>query len=400
MALRKYTKARKVRRTLPWVLVALFWTTSAGAQDKLTLDGYLSDMPALYRIPGSHLWENSLHNRLNLHAYPADWFQASLQVRTRLVTGNTPVKLPGYGEQLGRDPGWMDLSWATDANLGENAGLALSTVVDRLWMQFSLGDLEIKLGRQRINWGQTFVWNPNDIFNAYSYFEVDYPEKPGSDALRIQYYTGTASSLEFAAKIDSAGKATAAGYARFNAGGYDIQFLGGVYRGSDLVLGTGWSGNVGPAAFRGEWTYFRDLEEFADTTGHGMLSAGLDYTFPSGLWLQAEALYSGFAADQDFGSILGYYAGTMDVKMLGFTPWSFFSSVSHPLTPLLTGGFAAMWYPAWNGAFLGPNLALSLKDNLSLSLIFQYLTAEFDGPLTGPHRENNAFAFLQFKWNF
>ena len=34
-------------------------------------------------------------------------------------------------------------------------------------------------GRQRINWGQTFVWNVNDVFNAYSYFDFDYKERPG-----------------------------------------------------------------------------------------------------------------------------------------------------------------------------------------------------------------------------
>src|SRR5210317_1168395 len=114
------------------------------------------------------------------------------------------------------DPGYMNMTLLTDGKLGDNTGYALTTTIDRLWLQFTFGNLEIIAGRQRINWGQTLVWNPNDIFNSYSYFEVDYPERPGSDALRFQYYTGDASTIEVAAKIDSAKQVTAAGYFRFN----------------------------------------------------------------------------------------------------------------------------------------------------------------------------------------
>ena len=249
------------------------------AQDRISLNGYFSDMQSLYRMDDRWLWENTLHNRLNLSLYPAHWLSASLQIRNRLITGNTINKIPGYASFAGKDPGWMDLSWASDGDIGDEGGYIISSMIDRLWLQFSFGNLEIRAGRQRINWGQTFVWNPNDIFNSYSYFEVDYPERPGSDALRIQYYTGVASSLELAAKIDSADRITAAGYFRFNTLGFDLQLLGGIYQEEDLVLGTGWSGNLGPAAFRGELSFFRDLENFSDTTAYLMASAAIDYTF-------------------------------------------------------------------------------------------------------------------------
>jgi hypothetical protein len=47
------------------------------------------------------------------------------------------------------------------------------------------------------------------------------------------------------------------------------------------MLGAGWSGNLGPTAFRGELSYFRDLENFRDTTGYLMASA--DSTIPSAI---------------------------------------------------------------------------------------------------------------------
>jgi hypothetical protein len=342
----------------------------------------------------------NFHNRLNLMFYPTTWLSGTLQVRNRALIGNTIRKFPGYADGLDNDPGWVDLSFVTSDNLGDSAGYLLTTSIDRLWLQLSFGNLEVKLGRQRINWGQTFVWNPNDIFNSYSYFDVDYPERPGSDALRIQYYTGNASALELAAKADSAGKITAAGYFRFNTLGFDIQFLGGVYHQEDLFVGSGWSGNLGPTAFRGEVSYFRDLKQFRDTTGYFLISTGFDYTFPNSLWIQVEGLYSAFSKELDIYSFLQFYSGNLDVKNLGFTPWSFFASVSYPFNPLISGGFATIWYPEWKGFYMGPSMDLSLVNNLDLSLILQYFTAEFDQPGGDSQRENNTFGFLRFKWSF
>jgi hypothetical protein len=381
----------------------ILWLLSFGsvsAQDKITLGGYLSDMQTVYHLPDRWLWENSLHNRLNLQFYPAGWLSGSVQVRTRFITGNTVREFSGYADGLNGDQGWLDLSFATDGSLGDHAGYILATAVDRLWLQFTFGNLEIKAGRQRINWGQTFVWNPNDIFNSYSYFEVDYPERPGSDAFRIQYYTGNASAIELAAKLDSAKRVTAAGYFRFNAAGFDLQFLGGIYQESDLIIGTGWSGDLGPVASRGELSYFRDLEHFRDTTGYLMASAGFDYTFSNSLLVQVEGLYAAFARDFDLNSFLQFYTGTLDVKTLGFTEWSFFSSLSYPFTPIISGGFAAIYFPAWKGFYLGPSFDFSLNSFLDLSLILQHFSAVLNNPAGGSSRQNNTFGFLRLKWSF
>ena len=383
-----------------FLISAVFFASKATGQDKLSFSGYLSDMQTVYSIPDHWLWENTLHNRLNLDLYPATWLTGSVQLRNRFIFGSTLGKIPGYTDALGGDQGWLDMTWVADGDLGDSAGYALTSTIDRLWLELAFGNLEIKAGRQRINWGQTLVWNPNDIFNSYSYFEVDYPERPGSDALRISYYTGSASTIELAANLDSANQVTAAGYFRFNTLGFDIQFLGGIYREEDLILGGGWSGNLGSSAFRGELTYFRDLEQFKDTTGYLMTSLGFDYTFSNSLMIQAEALYSAFAEDLDLNSFLQFYAGTLDVKNLGFTPWSFFGNISYPITPLLNTAFATIWYPDWKGVYLGPSFDLSLNNNLDLSLILQYFTAEFEDPVGAAERENNTFGFLRFKWSF
>jgi len=381
-------------------VLILFQVNSLDAQKKITMDGYISNTFSIYGIEEETLWENSFMDRFNFRAYPTNWLTGAIDFRSRIIIGNTLRKIPGYSDALGEDPGYMDLTLLTSGNIGSETGYALTTIVDRLWLQFSFGNLEVTAGRQRINWGQTLVWNPNDIFNSYSYFEVDYPERPGSDALRLQYYTGDASVIELAAKIDSSKRVTAAGYFRFNTLGFDIQLIGGVYQEEDLMIGTGWSGNLGPTAFRGELSYFHDLDNFADTTGYLMASTGLDYTFSNSLWIQVEALYSAFAREMDFNSFLQFYGGNLDVKSLGFTEWSFFTSLSFPFTPLLTGSFAGIWYPEWKGFYLGPSVDLSLNNSLELSLILQYFTAKLDSGSGTSSRENNTFGFLRFKWSF
>lgn len=365
------------------------------------MDGYLNDMQSVYHMEGvGWLWENQVHNRLNLNIYPADWLRISLQGRTRFLQGNMNSIFPGYGESIGKDAGWIDATFATDGTYNDDVGFVFTTMLDRAWAEFTFGNFVGTIGRQRINWGQTFAWNPNDIFNSYSYFDVDYPERPGADAISLQYYTGMASNIEVAAKIDSANRITAAGFFRFNAGGYDFQILGGILSEEDLVMGAGWSGNIGTVSFRGEGSYFHDLDNFIDTTGVVLATMGLDYTFSNSLFIQGEVLYSSFAKNLNIYSLMQVFSSDMSVKNLGFTEWSVFTSLSYPLTPLINGSLAAMYYPEWRGFYLGPSFDISVKDNLAISIIFQGFSVELEDPLGNSNRQNTYIGHAKLKWSF
>lgn len=377
---------------------------SGFSQKEITIDGYLNDMQTVYRVEGvddvQWLWENQIHNRLNLNIYPANWLQLSFQGRTRFMQGNLGNLVPEYGESFGKDAGWFDAAYSTDGNYNDDVGYVFTTMLDRAYAEFTFGNFVGTVGRQRINWGQTFAWNPNDIFNSYSYFDVDYPERPGADALRLQYYTGMASNIEVAAKVDSANKVTAAGYFRFNAGGYDFQLIGGVLSEEDLVIGTGWSGNISTVSFRGEASYFHDLENFKDTTGVLIASAGLDYTFSNSLLIQAEALYSGYAKNLNIYNLMQVFSTDMNVKTIGFTEWSVFASIGYPFTPLINASLAAMYYPEWKGFYLGPSFSVSAMDNLAISLIFQGFSVELEDPFGATDRQNTYIAYARLKWSF
>ncbi len=381
------------------ILIFFVHLLSAQAQDKVAFSGYLSDMQSQYRIPiMGWQWQNQFQNRLNAELYPFSWLSASLQVRSRFINGSPLLVQSAFSG--GDDPGLLDMNLSGSGSWNSGPAYGWSVMIDRAWLEFTFGKLVIKTGRQRINWGQTFVWNPNDLFNTYSFFDFDYPERPGSDAVLLQYYTGNASDVELAVKADSAGKITAAGYFRFNVKGFDVQVLGGILSEEEVAAGLGWSGTLSGVSFRGEAGYFRNLSNFRDSAGVMMLSLSMDYTFSNSLFLQGEVLYSGFAKKDDAANLFQYYSGALDVRKIGFTPWSIYTGITYPLSPLLSGTLSAIVYPAWKGFYFGPTFDLSLSDNLYLSLIGQVFSLETTVPPAGTERQNYLFAFLRAKWNF
>ncbi|MFC2111884.1 hypothetical protein ACFLTA_01310 [Bacteroidota bacterium] len=390
-----------MRRIFIYVIVFLFFCGGLSAQDEgssFELQGYLTNMQSVMFDNPREDWiiDNLFHNRLNFFYYGGEHFTGSVQLRNRLMFGETNKLIPGYADAVAKDIGWMDLSF----NLLSGNSYLLNSTIDRVWMQYSTDGFVATAGRQRINWGQTFVWNVNDIFNAYSYFDFDYEERPGSDAIRLQFYPNYTSTIELAAKIDSSNNLTAAALYRFNVFSYDIQLLAGVLQEEDWVGGLGWSGNLGGAAFRGEGSYFFPVKNFSDTTGMFMFSAGFDYIFPNTLMLQAEYLYS----SKPFNSALGFidfYSGPLTVKQLAFTEHTIFASASYQITPLFTASLAGMYFPEMKGYFIGPSLTYNVLNNVDLSFFAQYFNAENKNPLNGTvSRQQISFLFLRLKWSF
>jgi hypothetical protein len=368
---------------------------------KLTLDGYVSFMESAMdaNMPDNKLlWESVLHNRLNLNYFPSNRWSFSLQVRNRLIIGDRIKMDDGkvYKNSLAKDMGVVDMSWNP---LTANS-VIFNTAADRLFVKYALNNLEITVGRQRINWGQTYVWNPNDWFNNYSFFDVDYVERPGSDAVRIQYFTGALSSLESVVKFDSACNLTIAGLFKMNVKEFDLQFLGGILAQEDLALGFGWAGGLGQIGFRGEMSYLHPTTNMNDTTGLFFFSMAFDYTFANSLMIQAEGFYNQLPRGSGRKSFTEFYARPLSVKDLSFTELNFFAQVSYPFTPLFSGSLAGLYFPDVKGYYLGPALTWSLSNNLDFSLFLQYFSGRFQNESGVNKKENFTLGFGRVKYNF
>ncbi len=377
-----------------FLMVASSYAQDSTGHSKLLVNGYVKDLQMVIFQDYKSDWAtaNLIHNRLNFKYNISPSFTAAIELRNRFFYGDILTTYPGYNKTFEDDNGIVSLS----KNILDEKSFLLNTSIDRAWLEYSKDNFQIIIGRQRINWGQTFVWNPNDLFNTYSYFDFDYEEKPGVDALRLQYYSSTTSVIEFAVKINHQKKATVAGFYRFNRWNYDFQFIGGEADQTDFVIGTGWSGQVLKGGFRGEASFFMPISNFNDTTGTLVASVGYDYTFKNSLFLQFEALYNGYSDTLNIISLAQINNNSMNAKNPFLSDYSFFLSSGYPITPLLNASLSGIINPNSKLYFVIPSMTLSLKDNLELSLLAQLFR------LCGTNNpdQNGNYIFLRLKGSF
>ena len=357
----------------------------------LTLNGYVSTMQSVMfdSLSGPFINDNLVHNRLNFKGYVNENITFAAEFRNRLFTGDMVRSVPSYSEMIGEDQGWVDMSW----NILNEQSFFLNTTIDRLWVDFNYRKFQARVGRQRINWGQTLVWNPNDVFNTYSFFDFDYVERPGSDAIRLQYYPGYSSALEFAIKADYNADITAAALYRFNRRGYDIQFLAGYVGSEDIMAGAGWSGAFGSVSFRGEVAWFQQYENFGDTSGTGIITFGFDKTFKNNSMAQVQLMICNNPVDPE--NFSQFYYGTLSAKELAFSKFTAFGSFTWPVTPLFNASLSAMWFPDMNGYYAGPAFDYSIAENVDLSLYWQHFDSK-----TATSEEKINIGFLRVKISF
>jgi len=361
----------------------------------MELNGYIKYMNTAMFNDVDSVWfvGNLIHNRLNYNWYINTKLTFALDARTRFIYGDLVKFIPNYAESIEEDNGF--LNFLTN-NITDGNSYVLNTAFDRAYFEFNADKMAITLGRQRINWGQSFAWNPNDIFNSYSFFDFDYEERSGSDAIRVQYYPNYTSVAEAAIKIDRNNNVTAAGLYRFNKWSYDIQLLGGVIDTSDFVIGAGWSGSIWDFGFNGEVSYFHPQENFSDSTGIVILSTGLSYMFDNSLNISLEGNYNGYFDKLNISSFNDLYFMPLSVKTTSYSKFSWFAQVSYPIHPLLTGNISIMYFPSLgNGYFLMPSLAYSVSDNFEFSLYGQRFEGTFDDQY-----DKMTMLFIRFRYSF
>ncbi|ULQ51604.1 hypothetical protein [Flavihumibacter fluvii] len=370
-----------------------FGQSADSAKIKAELHGYIKDMPSISfgNSLDSVEFLNLFHNRLNFALRMPGNFTFKAEMRNRFFAGSQAKKIPGLSESLDQDDGLIDMSFVPI----DEPGFIWQTNIDRLHLNWFNSKWDITLGRQRINWGVHTIWNPNDLFNTYNYLDFDYEERPGSDAIRVQYNVKAMSTLDFAWKSGKYGKdQVAALLYKFNRKGYDWQFLAGKYL-SDLVVGGGWAGSIGQVGFKGEGSYFHPTTHFSDTSGTLSFSTGLDYTLEKGWYLSVSYLLNtaGDNAFQAFGT--GLLLNPTAKEPLPFMHTTFLQA-NKIFTPLLSGSLGVMYAPGGTNFLLFfPTVQYSLSENSELAVFGQH----FFGMDDKYHTLGNA-VYLRFKWNF
>ena len=350
-------------------------------QPKIEFHGYLKDLQGISfkdRID-SLTSVNLLHNRLNFKFNFSSKISARLEIRNRIFWGDQLKQFPDFGKTINQYNGFADLShlWVNKPTF------VAQSVVDRLLLQYQSDKWDIKLGRQRINWGINTIWNPNDIFNAYNFLDFDYEERAGNDAVRIQHYLKNNSTLEFAYKPGKHKNETITGVLyKFNKKKYDWQLLTGIYN-HDLVIGGGWAGNIKKAGFKGELSYFHSKKNVFDTSGVVSLSVMVDQTFKNDWYFSIAALFNSDPAGLE-NLNGGIYASNLTAKELFPYRYTFYTGVMKAITPITSFNFSIIYSPEKNTLILFPNYAWNAAKNLDLDITAQsYFWREHNRYKTG-----------------
>lgn len=363
------------------------------AQSDVSINGYLQNLQTVYNPKSSSelMSMNSISNRFDLTWFAEESATFSMSIRNYFDSGELVRLNPFYAELVSFDNGYLDLT----KTIFSDSSYILYSNIDRLNFELNLGDLDIVIGRQRVNWGINLVWTPNDIFNSFSYLNFDYVERPGSDAIRLQYYTSSTSAAEFVAKLNHEKKITAAVLYRFNEFGYDIQFLGGVME-DDMVIGGGFSGQIASAGFNGEVTYFRDRKNFNEANGTLIASTGVNYTFQNSLYLHIAALFNSNGTTGNAGGINYLDVTEFSVKSFTLAKYSLFAETAYQITPLTRASIGLLFNPSDNSYYVGPSCDISLTENIYLLLIGQF----FGGNPSTEFGDFGKFFNMRVKWNF
>jgi hypothetical protein len=370
-----------------WLPFSLFAQDSMAKKNAWSFSGYLKDL-AWVRFDqdfGHAAGTNLVHNRINIKWKPSEKWSGHLELRNRLYWGDDVRTVPDFKQLLRNENEAVNLS----VNWFDTRTAILHTNVERLWLEYKKPKWNLRAGRQRINWGLTNTWNPNDLFNTYNFLDFDYEERPGSDAVKSQFIISDLSNMELAVAGTGHQPIIAAKYFT-NYRKYDLQWNAGVYQ-NTFTAGFGWAGSIKDAGFKGEAQFYGDQDEGLSQL---LLVMEGDYILKNGWYLSSAFLYNQKGLDHPLNdwTKLSFQASP---RSLMPSKWNWLLSSSKEFTPLFSGSMNVVYAPGVNLLILYPTLRYNLKTNWDLDFVWQSFFAEATRFQAFSHT-----GFLRLKWSF
>ncbi len=271
----------------------------------------------------------------------------------------------------------------------------LNLALDRLLMRWSTDKLEVSLGRQRINWGNTVLWHPNDIFDSSPFLNFTYPERMGCDAVRAAYYHNEVATSELAVSADKRGSPTIAILHRNLYRNLDFQLLGGVYKRYHWVAGGGFTTELNEFSIRFEGSYFHDSRKESDKVDVVQASIGIDKIFQNNFILQAEALYTN--KPDDITDLISSYMYTeYSLRRLTTSRWSFAGQIYYPFSGLFSINALMAYLPDQSAVYVGVGMNYLISQNLEASAMVH----AFDLNINESYPMDGRMGTLQVKYFF
>ena len=280
-----------------------------------------------------------------------------------------------------------DIHFDLDSNYMDSSNLYGSHRLYRVYADFTLPEVGLRLGRQRIAWGTALLWNPMDILNPFNPIQLERQERQGIDAVLIDWDYNALSRVSLVYAKQQSGASTAARW-RSHKKGFDLSWMAGRFRG-DTVAGVDFAGQVANIGVRGELTQTDSANEGAFTRA----VVGADYTFANSLSLNIEMYYNGQGASDPaaytFNRLLSGEIQSLARRYQG-------GYLGYDITPLLRWNNYLIVNLDDDSVFFAPSLLYSLTDNMETSLGVQ----AFNGDSGTEYGMLQDLFFVQLQWFF
>lgn len=378
------------------ILMSFYLSCNVYAQDslsvekKLSLNGFINYLKTTETDKhfNSTTYGNLIHNRINIKWKPTTKIKAVAEIRNRIFWGEMIKSTPYFSTLLKNENELLNLRKV----LINNNSIVLHTNIERLYFDFADKNWSVRIGRQRINWGMTTTWNPNDIFNTYNFLDFDYEERTGMDGIDIYYKNKESFNIElsYANAGKKNGNVAAIKYG-LNKWNYDFQLITGWYH-EQPTFGVGWAGNIDKYGFKGEIQYFLPIK---DSIQNLNIKIEFDQIFKNNWYVNAGVLISNQGIDypiKNWDSI--NFKSTP--KILTPNKWNLTISVIKEISPLWSYQIGCIYSPGTNMLVLYPSSQYEIYKNLVASLVWQSFYTETDSIFM---LFKNNFLF-RIKWNF
>lgn len=329
---------------------------SRAADSDLQLSGYYKNL-----FVGSQTWTGESFTldtnriRLAVKGNIAPPVSVDLQYDNELLLGSY-LRTAQFRQQKDILPSQY---WRLDANYRDTPGLYGRHRLYRAAVNVSVGDVDLRIGRQRIAWGTGRFWSPLDVLNPLNPAALEREERMGVDAVLLERKFGPLSRIDFVhAPSHLAGRTATALHWHDNAKGLDYSLIGGKVPGARLI-GVDLAGQVGQAGVRAELGRFRP-----DDDGPYMRwLIGVDYAFANSLTLTGEFYFNGAgthdSSGYDFPGLMSGEKQALARRYLGV-------HASYEITPLLKWDYDVVVNVSDRSRYLFTGLTYSLQSNLEL----------------------------------
>jgi hypothetical protein len=330
---------------------------------------------------------------LKLHAgvYLSDNWEIHAALNTYAYSGKLLKEYPPFSFLVFNRYDWLDLTHTWE----DGSRALVFSRLDKAYLEYHKGRMTIRAGRQLINWGQTIVWNVNDLFNTFTLINMDDMLKQGSDAIRLSFYPAPTSVVEMAAKLNNYNELTAAVMGRTNVKGIDLQLQTGLVEDKDWMIGGALTGHIDKLGLRSEWAWYTRIDTGREVKDTWLIAMGAEFVFPNNLILQSELLYNSLDQTDPAALFSRLVSVSFNPRVRSVSKWSLACNAAYIINPSLSLWLAFAWMPDYEAATFSPAMQFKINDHLDFSLNAMYLQGYYQ-----QERQQASYGMLKLRYVF